>query len=59
MPNFSERRRGEVLRIHLPRTPVNKGKRKGRSCYAPALYYLAVFGSARPHEGVDVYPCRG
>ena len=26
--NFRERRKGEVLRIHLPRTPVNKGKRK-------------------------------
>ncbi len=24
-------------RIPLPRTRVNKGKKKGRSCYAPAL----------------------
>jgi hypothetical protein len=37
-----ERHRGvktlrDLLRIPLPRTPVNKGKRKGRGCYAPAL----------------------
>ena len=28
--NFSELRRGEVRRIPLPRTPVNKGMKKGR-----------------------------
>jgi hypothetical protein len=27
---FGELRQGEVLRILLPRTPVNKDKRKGR-----------------------------
>lgn len=27
---------------HLPRTPVNKDKRKGRGCYAPALTTLAA-----------------
>jgi hypothetical protein len=27
----------EVLRIPLPRTPVNKGKRKGRSPYIGCL----------------------
>ena len=26
-PNFGELRKGEVRRIHLPRTPVNKGKK--------------------------------
>jgi hypothetical protein len=29
-PNFSERRQREVLRIHLPRTPLNRVERKGR-----------------------------
>jgi hypothetical protein len=29
--NFLELRYGEVRRIPLPRTPVNKGKRKDRS----------------------------
>jgi hypothetical protein len=54
---------GELRRIPIPRTPlnkgkkVNKGKKEDRSCYcAPALYKLAVFGSTRPYEGVDVYP---
>ena len=27
---------GEVRRITIPRTPVNKGKKKGRSVAAPA-----------------------
>ena len=27
----------ELPRIHIPRTRVNKGKKEGRSCYAPAL----------------------
>ena len=27
----------ELSRIYLPRTPVNKGKKKGRSSYAPTL----------------------
>jgi hypothetical protein len=30
-PNFGELRMGEVRRIHLPRTPVNKGRKEGRS----------------------------
>jgi hypothetical protein len=35
--NFRERRLGEVRRIPLPpRTPPHRGKKKGRSCYAPA-----------------------
>ena len=28
----------ELLRIPIPRTPVNKGEKEGQSCYAPALY---------------------
>jgi hypothetical protein len=36
-PNFGERREREVRRIPLPRTRVNKGEKKGRGCYAPAL----------------------
>ena len=37
-PNFGEDPKGEVRRIRLPRTPVNKGKKKGRGlCYAPVL----------------------
>ena len=36
--NFRELRKAEVRRIFLPRTPVNKGLRKGRgSYYAQAL----------------------
>src|SRR5215216_3780744 len=37
--NFRELRKTEVQlwRIPPPRTSVNKGKRKGRGCYAPAL----------------------
>ena len=35
--NFRELRYGDVRRIHIPRTSVNKGKREGRGCYAPAL----------------------
>jgi hypothetical protein len=34
--NFSELRKGEVRRITIPRTPLNRAKKKGRSCYAPA-----------------------
>src|SRR5215204_4517423 len=35
--NFAESPKGEVRRIPIRRTPVNKGKKwKGRSCYAPA-----------------------
>ena len=30
LTNFVERRLGEVRRIPLPRTPVNKGMKKGR-----------------------------
>ena len=30
----------ELLRILVPRTWVNKGKRKGRGCYDPALSVL-------------------
>jgi hypothetical protein len=29
-PNILELRQGEVRRIPIPRTPVNKGKKKGR-----------------------------
>jgi hypothetical protein len=29
---------GELRRIALPRTPVNKGKKKGRGTYVPALW---------------------
>src|ERR687890_1937910 len=35
--NFLKLRKGEVRRIPIPRTPVNKGKKKGQSFYAPAL----------------------
>src|SRR5215208_4218179 len=35
--NFGEFYEGEVRRIPIPRTQVNKGKRKGRGCFAPAL----------------------
>src|SRR5829696_7884006 len=30
---FAESPKGEVRRIHIPRTPVNKGKREGRGHY--------------------------
>ena len=32
---FAERGLGELRRISLPRTRVNKGRKKGRGCYAP------------------------
>jgi len=31
--NFGECSKGEVRRIPIPRTSVNKGKKKGRGCY--------------------------
>jgi hypothetical protein len=34
---FRERRLGEVRRIPLLQGSVNRGKTKGRGCYAPAL----------------------
>ena len=37
VPDFRESRQGEVPRIPLLRTPVNKGMEKGQGCYAPAL----------------------
>ena len=39
LTNFSEFHKSEVQlpRIPIPRTTVNKGKAKGRGCYAPAL----------------------
>jgi hypothetical protein len=37
--NFGELYTDELRRTPLPRIPVNKGKKKGRSCYcAPALF---------------------
>jgi hypothetical protein len=37
VPNFLELRYGELPRIPILRTPVNKGmKRKDRGCYPPA-----------------------
>src|SRR5687768_7250776 len=33
--NFRERRKGEVRRIPLPRTPVNKGKRRAGATLSP------------------------
>src|SRR5215208_7958852 len=35
--NFRESPECEVRRISIPRTRVNKAKKKGLSCYAPAL----------------------
>ena len=37
LTNFREPRRGEVRRTPLLGTSVNKGKKEGRSRYAPAL----------------------
>jgi hypothetical protein len=45
-----ENEHGELLRILIPRTPVNKGKRKGRGCYAPALSALATLLVSRAHN---------
>src|SRR5215207_7720798 len=33
--NFAESPKGELRRISIPRTPVNKGKKKGRGLTAP------------------------
>jgi hypothetical protein len=35
--NFVELREREVRRISIPRTPVNKGMKKGRGLHTPAL----------------------
>src|SRR5215207_3492911 len=53
-PNFGEPRRGEVRRISLPRTRVNKGKKKGRSVVAPPLLPQSLRVAARgyPLESV-------
>jgi hypothetical protein len=40
--NFSDPGRGELQSIHLPRTPVNKGKKKGQSYYTLALPTLST-----------------
>jgi hypothetical protein len=40
--NFSELRTGEVCRIPIPRTWVNKGIKKGRGRYTPTLVSLLV-----------------
>jgi hypothetical protein len=44
--NFSELCLGEVRRIHLPRTPVNKGKKEGRCILVgcPALVFAGQGG---------------
>src|SRR5215211_7488713 len=38
--NFVELRHGEVRRIPIPRTPVNKAKKRGRSYYTPRPFAL-------------------
>src|SRR5215212_7742288 len=47
--NFREHLRGEVRRTPIPRTPVNKGKRKGRSPVGLAPYHslLVPFSGGR------------
>ena len=48
---FVERGKGEVVRrTPLPRTPVNKGKNKGRDCSTPRPSPLlaSVLGVPRP-----------
>jgi hypothetical protein len=39
-----------LRRIPLPRTPVNKGKKKGRGCYTPALKRAKRYYSSRPRR---------
>jgi hypothetical protein len=41
--NFRELRNGEVRRISIPRTSVNKGKKKGQSYNAPAQLRLCGY----------------
>ena len=41
-PRLLECPKGEVRRIHLPGTWVNKGKKKDRRSYAPALETVLV-----------------
>jgi hypothetical protein len=43
--DFRELRLGEVLRIYLPRTPVNRGKNEGRSpMLLPSSYSVSTSG---------------
>ena len=45
--NFREGPKGEVRRIYIPRTSVNKGKKEGRGCYASVLASPSRAGSGR------------
>ena len=42
MAKFREFALGEIRGIHLPRTPVNKGMKKGRDPQEPRLFHLAL-----------------
>src|SRR5215211_2263855 len=50
--NFGESPKGEVRRIPIPRTRVNKGTKKGQSCYAPTPPWL-LLGLMFMAEGRD------
>ena len=45
---FVETCLGEVRRIYLPRTSVNKSEKKGRGIVAPALLLASVVVGAQP-----------
>jgi hypothetical protein len=48
--NFAECPKSEVRRISIPRTPVNKGRKNGRSCYyapIPGRYATSLVPSAQ------------
>src|SRR5215204_4936060 len=57
--NFLELRVCELRRIPIPRTLVNKAKKRGRSCFAPALagYYLRTRERTRgtPRSGKTLH----
>jgi hypothetical protein len=49
MPNFRELRQCEVRRISIPRTPVNKGKKKGRGSEQPRPSLVTTYGLEHLH----------
>jgi hypothetical protein len=58
--NFRELRYGEVLRIFLPRTPVNRGRQEGRArslkvtpIERPSFARLRLAGSPTLEHEVD------
>jgi hypothetical protein len=53
LTNFSELRHGEVRRISLPRTPVNKGKKGKGASYATWPFSSSFSSSIEVRYGAE------